>query len=100
GRDDTLEPEVLEGIANHCLGSFSGVALALKGGAHGIEEAKLRSSEPGAGWLRDRGECRQLFEGVQAWHKAACANELPCVLVYNGAIAIGRLVQHGKLCIV
>ena len=70
-RDDLLEPEMLEGIVHHRMGSFGRVALAMQGGGNGIEEAKLGGGEPMRGWRGRSRECRELFEGVQAWHEAA-----------------------------
>ena len=50
-----------------------------------------------AGRARGRGESCQLLKGVQAWHEAAGSDELLRVLVYDGALAIRRLVELGKL---
>ena len=99
-RDDALEPEVLESVVNQRLSGFSRVALALEGGRNSIEEAKLRSREPVAGETRGRGERGKLLKGVQARHKAACSDELLRVFVFDGTLAIGRLVELGKLRIV
>src|SRR5262249_5584559 len=96
-RDDALEPQVLESIVNQRLGSFGRIALTSEGGRNGVEEAKLRSREPVTGRTPRRGERCELLKGVQAWHEAACSDELLRVLVDDGALAIRRLVELGKL---